>query len=192
MLTRRNVTQILDAAGKRTDVPRDMVVKELGLGGMPALLASIQSAMIFDKVTVETHQERPVVVLEGSWNEAQLMRWNNNQPVDMSKIAFPAFIPERVQLVLDKESGFPHRIVYFKKLPDRKVSAPLLTVEYTDIKINQPIDKSEFVFVPPDQLQAMDMTNMYLERLSPNPAGAPGAGGVPGADPLRPAGVEPK
>lgn len=181
-VNRRNVTQILAAARKRKEIPLNLLQAELALGGIPALLVSFQQAIAFDTLTTEKLNNRDVIVLGGTWNEAQLMRWNNNQKVDLGKISFPAFIPERVELVLDKETGFPQRIVYFKKIPDRKVSAPLLTLEFTDVRVNEPLDKSEFVFVPPDQTPVDDLTQMYLSKLAPSPAGF-GGGPPPGNPP---------
>ena len=178
-LTRRNVTQIMEAArSKRPDIPQDALLADLGLGGMPALLASFQQALQFDKLTTETLNGRPVIVLEGTWSDSQLAKWKVQG--DISKITFAPFVPERVQLVLDQESGFPHRIVFYKKLRDRNANTPLVTLEYSDLRINQPLDKSDFVFIPPEQPPAMDLTVRYLEQLSPvPPAGAPGSPTAP-------------
>lgn len=180
-LTRRNVSQIMDAVRKRPDLPQELLIADLGLGGMPALLASFQQALQFDKVTHEKLNGRDVINLEGTWSELQLRRWKV-QPGDMAKITFAPIVPERVQMVLDKDSGFPHRIVFFKKLRDRNVNTPLVTLEYTDLQVNQPLDPSDFVFIPPDQPPAMDLTVRYIEQLPPpRPAGGAAGAGGPGA-----------
>jgi outer membrane lipoprotein-sorting protein len=178
-LVRRNVTQILEAARKHGDQAESRVIAELGLGGIPGLLAAMQQEMKFTSMTEETLNGRPVVVIQGTWTDVFASRLMMQNPQQQPKSSLlPPFVPDAVRISIDRETGFPHRFVYLKKIPDRDVLRPMLTFDFLDVALNQPIDNSEFAYEPPSGLQPVELTKFYLDRLNSATA-APQAPGQP-------------
>lgn len=178
-LVRCNVKEILAAARKRGEKTETMLIASLGLGGMPTLLAAIQQDMIFRSVSQATLRDRPVTVIEGTWSDTFLAQFRNpNQPEAPGSALLPPFVPDSVSISLDRETGFPVRFVYRKKMPNRDVQRDMLVLDFLDVAIDQPMDKSDFVFVPPTGVQQRELTPLYLERIGTPDAGPP-AGGPP-------------
>jgi hypothetical protein len=165
-ITRRNVKQILEAAERTGAIPQNVLVADLGLGGLPSLLASIERSFDFDGLKDDTLRDRPVVTVQGHWNEAM----NINLRGSSSNNPFPAYIPDIVRVTVDRETGFPHRIMYLKKVPDRDTLKPMLTLDFLDVKLGQPIDPSEFTFVVPERVQPHEETQVYINMLKAPPA----------------------
>lgn len=192
-ITRRNVTQILEAARKRGGIDHNALVADLGLGGLPALLASIQRVMIFTAIKKDTLRDRPVFVLQGSWTADQLARWQGIPQPGVAPPPLPIFIPDVTRIYLDRETGFPLRLLYLKRVPGRDTLRPTLTLDFIDVVLNQPINKTEFTFKPPEKVTPIEITPAYLSQLIPPelPGAAatttlPGATPSPGGSPLAP------
>lgn len=163
-VTRRNVTQILAAARKSSEETEKLLITSLGLGGVPALLAAIEQDMKLTGVKEDTLRDRPVMVVQGTWSEAFASRVFGQQPQQAS-VALPSFVPDAVRVYLDKETGFPLRFLYLKKIPNREVQRAMLTFDFLDVAINQPIDPSEFLYEPPTGVQPVELTNFFLDQL---------------------------
>lgn len=181
-ITRRNVTQILDAARKRGGDTETLLIADLGLGGLPALLASLERSMTFSNLKKDTLRNRPVNVIQGTWNNEFLARFRDPAKPAAEPAPLPVFVPDQVELSLDRETGFPHRIQYLKKFEDRETLRPMLTLDFIDVVLNQPINKSEFVFVPPDRPAPIEITPAYLQQLLPK---EPSQGAAPPATPAK-------
>lgn len=166
-ITRRNVTQILEAARKLGTNTEANLIKSLGLGGIPELLASLEREMKFSSLKEETLRDRTVFVIQGSWNEVAGKRWLGDPEKRDKNAVFPIFVPDEVRVFLDRETGFPLRLLYTKKIPDRDVMRPMLTLDFLDIALNEPIDAREFEYEPPDRVSPIEITPMYLEQLKP-------------------------
>ena len=165
-ITRRNVKQILEAAERTGAIPQNVLVADLGLGGLPSLLASIERSFDFDGMKDDTLRDRPVVTVQGHWNEAMNINLRGSSPNN----PFPTYIPDIVRVTVDRETGFPHRIMYLKKVPDRDTLKPMLTLDFLDVKLGQPIDPSEFTFVVPERVQPHEETQVYINMLQAPPA----------------------
>ncbi len=174
-LVRRNVTQILEAARKHGEQAEARTIAELGLGGIPGLLAAMEQDMTFTDMKEDTFREHPVVVIQGTWTDAFAARFQNPQQQPKSAL-LPPFVPDSVRISIDRETGFPLRFQYLKKLPGREKQRPMLTFEFHDVAFNQPIDNSEFAYEAPSGLQPLELTKHYLDRLDAvpkSPAGSP-------------------
>ncbi|MFN0052749.1 MAG: hypothetical protein ACKV0T_11195 [Planctomycetales bacterium] len=164
-VTRRNVKDILNAARKLGEQTETMLITDLGLGGMPGLLASIERDMRFTGVKEEVFRDRPVLLIQGTWSDAFALRLQGQQRGGSGLL--PPFVPDSTRIYLDRETGFPHRILYLKKIPGRDVQKPMLTLDFLDVVINQPIDPTEFVYEPPSNPAPLELTNTYLQQLAP-------------------------
>lgn len=178
MITRRNVTQILDAARRKGENADNKLVADLSRGGLPALLASLERFMEFHSVKSGTFRDRPVNVVHGTWaaNFLAMMK-DKSQPENSGLL--PSFVPDRVEVFLDTQTGFPLRIEYFKRQGTGDVFRPQLTLDFLDVVLDQPLDKSEFVFIPPDRQQPVEVTPSYLSQLVPPDVPAAPGPGVP-------------
>lgn len=172
-VTRRNVQRILDAARKSGDFSEqtetDLLV-DLGLGGLPALLASLEQDMKFGAVKEEVFRDRPVLLITGTWSEAVSARMRRPGPGGSLGL-LPPTVPDQMKLYLDKETGFPYRLLYLKRVPNRDLLKPMLTLDFRDVVLNEPISPTEFEYEPPQGVE-IDLTNNWLERFAPQSAPA--------------------
>lgn len=172
-ISRRNVQEILDAARKSGDFSEETetnLLTSLGLGGLPALLASLEQDMKLGPPKEESIRDRPVIVLTGTWSEAVASRFRApGSPAAPGLL--PPTVPDQVRLYLDQQTGFPYRILYLKKLPNREVMKPMLTLDFRDVVLNEAIAQAEFEYEPPAGIESVDETNFYIQMLAPQ-AGA--------------------
>lgn len=182
-LTRRNVKEILALAEEHGVPAIDGLEAEMGLGGLAGLLAALQKTMVFDVLQDETIDDQNVWMIQGKWTQEMFDRWappqppaeeqpqseegegEEKQPKEQPKRELPPLIPDVVRIYLDRQTGFPLKIQYLKKVPGRKIARPLVTLAFRDIELNTPIDESEFVFVPPETPRPQDITAIYRNRI---------------------------
>ncbi|QDT96571.1 LolA family protein [Gimesia aquarii] len=161
-VTRRDVQAILKQAELNPKSRPNRLVAELGLGGLPGLLASIEKSMKFDSVAEKTVNGKTLTVINGTWkNEflAQLKGGNPQSPVEL-----PAYVPDAVKIYLDPETLFPRRIVYLKKKEDTIEN--MVSLSFTKVTLNAPISATEFAYEPPDGVFPVDTTHQYLKQLT--------------------------
>ncbi len=190
-ITRRDVRQILkaseqaEAALKTPEEKANLgasIVADLGIGGLPALLAAFAKDYEFSKATDGKIDDRDVITLEGTWNAKYRAMWLGAKAKDKTPPPLPVYIPDSVRLSLDKETEFPRRIEYLKNIPGQPVPVALMTVDFTKVVFNGKVSKDDFVFIPPERPQHVDVTQMYLQRLTP-PKAATKAPPVPKESP---------
>jgi len=173
-LTRRNVQQILDEARKSGDFSEQTesdLLTSMGLGGLPALLTSLEQDMKLGAIKEETLRDRPVLVISGTWSEAVASRMRRPGPGGSVGL-LPPTVPDQVRLYLDKETGFPYRLLYLKKVVNRDVLKPMLVLDFRDVVLNEPIPASEFDYTPPQDVQPQEVTNLYIEQFAPKATGS--------------------
>ena len=122
-----------------------------------------------------TLRERPVLEIQGAWTEAfsaQLRGRARGPAAALLQVS----APDSVRLYIDRETGFPHRIQYLKQVPGREVSKPMLTIDFLEVVLNQPINGSEFDFVPPSGGEEHDLTQSYIDAISPPEVKSPSRG----------------
>jgi hypothetical protein len=156
-ITRRDVSQILNAS--KTNGQINLSTVELGLGGLPALLASLDRWMKFDSVTQEQINGKKFTVLTGAWKEACL----KDLLVKMSKQHLPEHVPDSVRIYLEPELLFPRRIAFMKRHGSQNEA--LVELDLLDIVINGPSDEHQFEYAPPDGARPVDVTTEYLQQL---------------------------
>lgn len=163
-ITRRDVKQILEATKTATKNPESQLVAELGLGGLPALLASVEQAMKFAKTREETIDGQTFTVLEGAWGKDFMDQW---KAVNKKAERLPEHIPDSVRIYLDSKTLLPRRFVYLKQPTEKGTPRPMVTLDFVDLVLNAPLNDDEFYYVPPDGINPDDITHAYLERLRP-------------------------
>lgn len=179
-VTRRDVKQILEAVYEAGSSPDAVLKAELGLGGLPALLASLERSMILEAVREDTVGSRTYKAVQGRWTEkfVQQLRVQFEQ----FGRAPDAFLPSLVRIYLDPETLFPVRVVYWNEVPGRTPPLfPILTLEFSEIRLNEPVPEDAFQFVRPADVAEEDVTVQYIEAIKTGKAAAEAAAATPSA-----------
>jgi len=178
--TRKDINQILEASYVEGTPDQAILQAELSLGGIPTLLASLERTMLFDTVREQPWKGKPMTVIEGGWRSEQLSKVAAQMGANAQAVA--SFVPDRVRIYFDQETLFPMRILYRKlvSLQPRRY-APLMSIEFTDVELNAPVDAGEFRSFRPKGVDEVDETQLYLSMIKkmqqavkpPAEAGAP-------------------
>jgi hypothetical protein len=169
IVTRRNIQEILKAAERSAPIPHTILISNMGLGGLTALLGSMHLSMNFQGIKPDELRDRPVFVIQGGWKDEYVALWRGvrqNQEKAYPD-GLPSFVPDLVWLSVDQENGFPHRIQYRKRIPGRTVSQPILTLDYLDVVLNEPLSAQEFEFKEPDRPTPIDRTEEFIKQFVP-------------------------
>lgn len=157
-VTRRDVRQILNAS--KTGGGANLLAVELGLGGLPALLSSLERSMKFDALTQEEVNGKKFTVIAGAWTDA--VREEFKGATGGRKTSH---IPDAVRIYLEPEILFPRRIDFLRKHKSPDETEVLAELDFLDIVINGPLDDHQFEFAPPNGIRTIDVTNDYLRQL---------------------------
>lgn len=163
-VSRRDLQRIKREGSKFLSNAKAIQSTEIALGGLPAILASLERSMQFDKVVEETLGGEPVVTLHGTWNpERKDFLMQGLGP--MSQQLAP-FFPELVRIAFTRDSSFPVRIQYLKLVDQQQLTyLPLLTLSFSEVQFNQPVEFRDFAYIPPQTVEVLDLTSQYLELI---------------------------
>ncbi|MGE3314426.1 MAG: hypothetical protein AB7O26_04865 [Planctomycetaceae bacterium] len=159
-ITRRNVRQILDAA-KSSDL-QTILTAELGLGGLPAVLASLDKSMDFKTQRDEQINGKTFTMIQGEWNEAYRERFKGVS----KKGRLPEHIPDAVRVYFEPDILFPRRIEFLKRVEDGEKLSELVQLDLVDIVLNGPVDEMAFQFEKSENEFPVDITDAYLQQLN--------------------------
>lgn len=156
---------------------------DLGLGGLDALLGSLEQSMVFDVRRERMIQKHRFVVIEGTWNAQFLTNLTDDDQTKSDEL--PEYIPDRVRIYLEGKTGFPQRIDYLKRRPDRKSLRPMVTLEFQEVEVNIKADTTTFRYKPEKGVNVQDVTDQFLQQLrqlqSPSTRPSPPSGSKPGS-----------
>lgn len=171
-LTVQDVREILDKAGvKATEVsPQNLVVAEMGLGGITALLASLERTMSFGKPEKVVIDGEELYRVDGGWNEQFTAQIKANPQLAKG---LPEYIPDAARVYFDRDD-FPRRIQYLKKQPKSNALRPLVTLDFRDVEwlTDADVKPADFEYSPPERVYPEDVTKNYVDLLTPSPQGA--------------------
>ena len=158
-VARRSVRQILDGAGGGPD---NLLIAEIGLGGLPGLLASIQRAIVFDKQWEQDVDDRTFVVVEGAWSPQFRTKFLGPQSSENDPL--PIFVPDRVRIYYDQTHLFPRRVLYLKQDPQTQVDNPMVKLDFVNVQWDFEVDPMAFNYTPPENVPREDTTEHYLKQ----------------------------
>lgn len=167
-VTRRNVRQILEAAAAAERTSETLLRAELGLGGLPGMMASIQKSVQFEKQWEQDYDGQEFIVIDGSWKPE--LRSKFVGPNADAEKPLPSFVPDRIRVYFEKSSMFPRRILYLKKAEPSKSLRPMVSLDFTDVMTNQPVEETSFSFKAPENVDRQDITDDYLRLFQKKPA----------------------
>lgn len=162
-VTHRDVQQIKAAVAGLRSAPDVVLTAELGLGGVTALMASLERTMNFDAIKEESGDDGRRVVVQGRWKPEVAARWPRNK-----EGLLPVYVPDYVRVWVDAESLFPVRISYVKRVmvKDQLKFLPMVTLKFKDLEFDAPVNDQDFTFViPPDVAAPEDITRQFLDRM---------------------------
>ncbi|GAB4351410.1 MAG: hypothetical protein Kow0099_35450 [Candidatus Abyssubacteria bacterium] len=76
--------------------------------------------------------------------------------------------PHKIGFWIHAATGLPHRVIMYAK--DGSV---VMEQQYSNFRLNVPIEESEFEFTPPDGVQVMDMTEATMNMMQQMKEGQP-------------------
>ncbi len=167
-VSRRNVRQILEAAATAERSSETLLHAELGLGGLPGMMASIQKSVQFEKQWEQDYDGQEFIVIDGGWKPE--LRSKFVGPNSDAEKPLPSFVPDRIRVYFEKASMFPRRILYLKKSEPSKSLRPMVSLDFTDVTTNQPIDAAAFTFKAPENVDRQDVTDEFLRLFQKKPA----------------------
>lgn len=163
-LTRRDIRKIIQEVQLDLDKPEIVRAAEIGIGGLPAILASLERTMIFDGIREDIEDGEPVVIVQAVWNPAE----HNRIMVGLGGLSaqIQQFLPDRVRITFSKATLFPKKFQYLTKLTQEESSyRPILTVAFTNVILNEPIPVRQFNYTPPSGMEERDETAMFIEAI---------------------------
>jgi hypothetical protein len=176
VITRRDLQEILEAVQEHGTTPEAILQAELGIGGLPALLTALENTMRFESVMPETLGDRPCRVVRARWKPEFLVELET-QFRYFGRDLKP-YLPDHARIHFDEETLFPVRITYWPTPgPSGSSGTPLLTLEFTDIRLNEPISQTAFVLETPAGLDERDVTEDFVRAIEE--AGTSGAPATP-------------
>lgn len=143
-----------------------------GLGGMPRMLRGLNAAFEFQPGQQVQLRGLPAWKLVGRWKPGRLAKMlpdqaeaiEAGQAADLSGL--PEYLPQKVVLYLGADDRFPYRVDYLREKAAKDGGGDVLIVgiEFYDVKLNVPIDASQFIYQPGD-LDDTDRTDEFLKSL---------------------------
>jgi len=148
-----------------------VLTAELGMGGLSGLIASLERTMNFEAMKDEGGDDNANVIVQGRWKPEYQNRWPKGKDDSL-----PSFIPDFVRITVDRQTHFPVRIVYVKRVveKEKKVHRPLVSLKFSNIDFDKPIGDQEFTFEPGEGVIPQDITRQYLDSIKQS-EGAAGA-----------------
>jgi len=169
-LTRRDIQKIRrEVLGLRDSQPETNLedairAAEIGVGGIPAMLAMLEKSLILDPLRPQTIEGRAYFIVQGEMRPDQKGTLLAGLGGAAGQVA--GFLPDLVRLYIAQDTLFPERFLYLKSTPDDPEKLrPLMTVEFSDIVLDQPLAESLFIYMAPPGLEERDETAQFLDAM---------------------------
>ena len=163
--------------------PPTSMTHSIAIGGLPRLLAELQKNFTFRKPQAISFQDVPVWAVAGEWKADRLQLLlpsekgltRSDGTVNREKI--PAYIPDRVFVLIGRDRLFPYRLEYRKDSMSVNVAKPvalsasgsdaLLTMDLYRVHIGKHPDLEirEFWYQHDDHQKLEDYTSRFIKSL---------------------------
>jgi hypothetical protein len=113
---------------------------------------------------VDTRDGQELVIVQGHWREDR--RNSLLAGIGGAGKQLAGFMPDLVRIAFERSSLFPVRLEYLKfTSPDQKSARPLITVNYQNVVLDQPVSDTLFTYVAPAGLEERDETAGFIELM---------------------------
>lgn len=167
VFTRRDVQRILAARNHSSNLSVASQGADLGIGGLPAMLASIDRCMNGKRMSEEEFEGQMCRVFHGVWDQAILQKYD--AALKEAKASLVPFFPDLVQVFLTADTLTPVKIVYLKQELNEsgKITGDraLMILEFRNLKLDEPVPASTFQFVLPSGREETDLTKQFLDLI---------------------------
>lgn len=176
-------TTLTQSRLSRVDVPRAVAglqqtgfrpgVDVLALGGLPALIDSLNRSFDFQAVRSEKLGNMPTYVVLGVWKQAALgqLMPDQKQAIDGGAAAdlsrLPVYTPNQVEIYIGRDDLFTYQVDYLRAATVGRHSHNdnvLARVKFVDVHFDTPIDPAQFVYQTRDAVP-VDDTDAFLQRM---------------------------
>ena len=180
-VSRRDITSILAAAEATKAYDVKNAAMDLGVGGLRGLVSRLQTMMEFAPVKSITVGDRKVYEVTGRWSER--IRKEVFKVPEGSVVDPRPHVPEYTRVYVDAETMLPRRIQFLKRSmdPTAKMVRPLITLDFRNLVINEPVDDQAFVFKTPEKAVEVDETENVIQMIQQSLKPASADGGTPAA-----------
>jgi len=162
-VARTVISDVTEALDSTMDVPETFLIAGLGVGGLPALLASLERSMTFEAMRELEEEGRKFTVIQGRWSDEYLKQLTGGDP----DVQLPAYMPDHVRIYFDNQTQFPTRILYLRRSePGARAFVPLLSLEFSDVVLDGPVNDELFQYTPGPDVKVRDRTGEYLKLIS--------------------------
>jgi hypothetical protein len=161
-VARTVISDVTEALESTMDVPETFLIAGLGVGGLPALLASLERSMTFEAIRELEEDGVKFTVIQGRWSDEYLDRLTGGQ----EDVQLPAYMPDHVRIYFDNQTQFPTRILYLRRSePGAKTFVPLLSLEFSEVVLDAPVNDELFQYTPGADVKVRDRTGEYLKLI---------------------------
>jgi len=164
---------------------RNLAITGMGLAGPETLLVGLRKYIKFDQKDEVVLDGRKVWKLHGTWKSRQGLVGPDSRPVNPIGV-LPPFIPMDATLYLGKEDGWPYKLILQGRPPSaavetrrmgpdgklvgakssiEKIPCTVITLVYSDVKLNGTIRVDQFAFQAPANATVEDSTEIILKGL---------------------------
>lgn len=172
--SRRDLQPILRATRRHNDIPEVLQAAEVGLGGLPAVLASLERCMTFDAVREDDIEGQAVTIIRGSWKTER----REELLIALGPLAgqLAGMMPDQVRVAFDRQTQLPRQIMYLQiASAERKTFRPMLVVDILDPEIGIAVSEQNFTLPTAPGLQEKDETESFLKLIAGASAAASAA-----------------
>jgi hypothetical protein len=144
----------------------------LSLGGLPRLLDSLANDFVWSEPVAVELDRRTAWLVRGSWQTERLAELlpvqaeaiRKGQAADLSRL--PGYAPSQVIVIIGRDDNLVYRIEYRRGDSAAEELAPqlLLSMEFFEYRLAQPIDPRQFRFQPGEQ-SVFDETERFITAL---------------------------
>jgi hypothetical protein len=162
----------------------------MALGGLPKLLAALESHFTFDPPQAGMIGDLPVWRVDGHWQPVTLAKLLPDQsaailagrPPDLSGLT--PHMPHGVTLILGRDQViplFPYGISYFRHVAVDPTALnatrrqAIVTWELFEVRLRQDLEPNMFDYRPHDNQEVEERTDEYVARLQAVMPAAPAA-----------------
>lgn len=142
-VSRRDIDLISNALTDSEQTVEQVLAAELGVGGLPSLLAGLEWAFAYQTSTLENGR----LVFTGRW-KSEIRQ----------KLAFPEGkrLPSQVEVVVQPDVPVPERVTYYNV--DDGELAPILQMQFSEISFGDEIAAERFRYTPPSGVEVTNLT----------------------------------